>query len=420
MARKLLIVQAAALDREVPGPLRFARARSVLPAVTCTVQASLRTATPPARHGMVANGLYDRRLQRPMFWEQSARLVEGPRIWDAFRQRGRRVAMLFWQQSLGESVDWVLTPKPVHKHHGGMIQDCYSQPEDLYAHLTQAVGRPFNLMRYWGPLARPGVGDWIADATAAVLADPDAPELVLTYLPTLDYDLQRHGPQHAKSDRAREALAGQLTTLLDAAERHGYAVVVFGDYAIGPVGQADHPNRALREAGLFRTRSIRGRLYPDFPASRAFAMVDHEIAHVYAADAVDEARTVLARLEGVGEVLGRADLERAGLDHANSGELVLIARPGWWLAYDWWTRRREAPDYAGHVDIHNKPGYDPCELFFGWPPPSVSQNAGRVRGSHGRLDASRDVVWASTVELPGAVGSLVDLAAVLREWLDHA
>jgi len=77
------------------------------------------------------------------------------------------------------------------------------------------------------------------------------------------------------------------------------------------------------------------------------------------------------------------------------------------------------PDYAGHVDIHNKPGYDPCELFWGWPPGSVGRDPAKVRGSHGLAGADASIVWGATMDLPGPINDLVDLAAAVRKWLDE-
>ncbi|MHC4563138.1 MAG: alkaline phosphatase family protein [Planctomycetota bacterium] len=426
--KKLLIVQAAGLSRPLPIPdLTFRPTRSVFPAVTCVVQASFRTAAPPATHGMIANGLFHRALRKPMFWEQSARLVEGERIWGDFRRTGKTVGMMFWQQSLGERADLILSPAPIHKHHGGMIDNCYSKPAGLYERLCETVGRPFKLRHYWGPLASTKAGDWIAAATAAVMAEQSvAPDLLLTYLPTLDYDLQRRGPDHPRSKKAHSALAGQLQALMAAAEHFGYEMLVFGDYAIAPVSGATFPNRALAGAGLMATRQVGEMLYPDYHASRAFAMVDHEAAHVYVADQQDvpAVRDALESLGGVADVLDRYHQQTVGLHHANSGELVLIARPDTWFAYPWWTDKRCAPNYAAHVDIHNKPGFDPCELFFsafppfGWPPMTVSQNTSRIRGSHGRADEGRDVQWAATLQLDDEPADLIELAGQVRMWLN--
>lgn len=426
--RKLVVVQVAALGWNVvssrpPREFTFQRATTVFPAVTCAVQASFRTATSPARHGMVANGLWFADLKKVLFWEQSAALVQGPRIWDRLRARGGRVGMMFWQQSLGESVDFVLSPRPIHKHEGGMIQDCYSQPASLYDRLAGELGRPFNLMHYWGPLASRKSSEWIADATCRVLASPDtAPELLFTYLPHLDYDLQRQGPDGKPAARARDVLYGLLARIRRAAEESGYDWLIYGDYAIGPASRgAVFPNRALRDAGLFWTRAVKGMAYPDFFNSPAFAVADHEVAHVFApsADACRRARETLAGVAGIEAILDRAAQRDAGIDHPRAGDLVLVAKPGHWFAYPWWTDRAEAPDYATHIDIHNKPGFDPCELFFGWPPLSVSLDTARVGGTHGRVDANAEVAWATSLEPRITPRSLLDLASLVRDWCER-
>lgn len=426
--RKLLVVDVAALGwnlvaQKPPADFTFQKATPVFPAVTCVTQASFRTAAPPSRHGLVSNGLYLPELKKVLFWEQSAALVEGPRIWDRLRARGGRVGMMFWQQSLGEAVDLVLSPRPIHKHEGGMIQDCHSQPGPLYERICREVGRPFNLMHYWGPLASRKSSDWIVDATCAVMKAPDlAPDLLFTYLPHLDYDLQRHGPAHRSASRARAALYAMLTRLRETAEASGYDWLIAGDYAIGEVTRpAVFPNRALREAGLFCTRAIKGMAYPDFFHSPAFAMVDHEVAHVYTRDEATtrRAREVLASLSGVDRVLDRSAQREYGLDHRRSGDLVLLAAPGSWFAYPWWTERKEAPDFATHVDIHNKPGYDPCELFFGWPPISVSQNTAKVGGTHGRADERTAIAWATSLSPGITPATYLDLATLVRDWCER-
>jgi predicted AlkP superfamily pyrophosphatase or phosphodiesterase len=422
--KKLLVVDCAALGWDLvskqppPAGLVFKSIETVFPAVTCVAQASFRTAAQPAAHGLVGNGQYFRDLKRVLFWEQASSLVSGDRIWKKLRERHRRVGMMFWQQSLGEDADLILSPRPIHKHHGGMIQDCYSQPEDLYETISRKIGRGFNLMHYWGPLASHRSSEWIATATKAVMAAPDlAPDLLFTYLPHLDYDLQRFGPNHPKAAKALDVLYSLLLDLKSAADSAGYDWLVFGDCAIGEVTQpVVFPNLALRQAGLFRVRKIKGMAYPDFFASDAFAMVDHEVAHIYCRDdeAVRAARAALEKLDGIAEILDRAAQTARGIAHSRGGELVAIAKPGTWLAYPWFTDKREAPDFATHVDIHNKPGYDPCELFFGWPPPSISMNTAKIKGSHGRPGAP--VAWTSTLQFDFIPKSLLDLATVVRDW----
>ncbi len=429
---KWLIIQVAGLgadfvrrwrgERPLAG-FTVQRLVPAFPALTCPAQAAFRTAAPLAAHGMPGNGIYLRELHKTLFWEQAAALVRGARIWDEFRRRGGRVGLCFWQQSMGESVDLLLTPAPIHKHGGGLVDAVYAQPVDLYERLRGRVGRRFHLRQYWGPLASVRGSGWIAEATAALLREPDAPELCLTYLPGLDYDLQRFGPEDARAGRALDAVEGQIALLHRAAREDGYTTLIFGDYAIAPVRRAVFPNRALRQAGMLRVREVQRRLYADLPASRAFAVADHQVAHVYVSDpgTLAAAASALRATPGIAEVWDRAAASARGVNHAAGGDLIAVAAPDAWLAYPWWERDAEAPDYARHVDIHNKPGYDPLELFFGWPPGGVSLDAARIRGSHGRVGgAETETAWASDGELKlGGGRTLLDLAEAMRRGLEE-
>ena len=420
--KKLLVVQAAALGHDlVRDHAEFRPARSVFPALTSVFQASFRTGSLPGTHGLVANGLYFPDLTKVLFWEQSAALVEGARIWERFRARGGTVGLMFWQQSMGEAVDLIVTPAPIHKHSGGMIQSCYTRPGRLEAELAEKVGRRFNLMNYWGPLANHRSSDWIVDATVSVMGSQEhAPDLLCTYIPHLDYDLQRHGPVSPKARQAVDLFLGYFSRLKNACADFGYDWLVLGDYAIEPVRHgAIFPNRALREAGLFVTREIAGMDYTDFFSSRAFAVVDHQIAHVHCDDATSAiaAREVLLRVAGVAEVLDRDAQAARSLGHRRAGDLLAIAQPGAWFAYPWFDKKR-APDYASHVDIHNKPGYDPCELFFGWPPGSVSFDTAKIRGTHGNNGPGLEVAWSSSLEFAEESADVLSLAAEVKKWME--
>ncbi len=426
---RILVVEIAALGHEfllrnnggdeIEG-LSFRPILSVFPAVTCAVQASFRTGEPPARHGMVGNGFYSREFARAFFWEQSSALVEGPRIWDAFRRSGGTVGQLFWQQGLGPDSDVLLSPAPIHKHHGGMIQDCFSRPVGLYRELVRKLGRPFNLTQYWGPRASVKASSWIVDATVEIMRGP-TPELLLTYLPHLDYELQRSGPDSGPAARSFDEFKALLSKLLAAARELGYRVIVFGDYAMAPVKRSVFPNRALLDAGLMNVRNIRGMAYPDLYTSRAFAVADHQIAHVILRDAGDITAAVglLEKLPGVSRILDREGKREAGIDHLRAGDLVLVAEPDSWFAYPWWRDRKEAPDYATHVDIHNKPGYDPCELFWGRWPFSISTDAAKVRGSHGLVGEGLSATWATDLDLGAEPASIIDLSRALKVLLDE-
>lgn len=340
--------------------LKFASAPSVFPAVTSVAQAAMRTGLDVDAHGMISNGRWFDELQRPMFWEQSAGLVAGKRVWDDRRAAGEKFGLFFFQQSLGESVDLIVSPAPVHKHGGGMIMSCYTKPGGMGSTLEKLCGR-FPLWRYWGPFASAKVGRKCIAYFKEMTDIHDVDEAYL-YLPTLDYDAQRSGPESSAAKAALKEFRRQLETLADICMRRGCGLSVTGDYEITPVDSAPVlPNVTLRRNDLFRTRSVGGMSYPDFYRSDAFAMCDHECCIVYGPER--ERATEL--------LLATGDYERS-----EDMPQVLLARKGSWCGYEWWTDRREAPDYAFHVDIHNKPGYDPKELFF--------FNRGKVKGTHAR------------------------------------
>jgi predicted AlkP superfamily pyrophosphatase or phosphodiesterase len=341
--------------------------RTVLPAVTCTVQSTLVTGLMPCGHGAVANGWYFRDLAEVWLWRQSNRLVAGEKIWEAGRKRDPAFtcAKMFWWYNMYSSADWSATPRPMYPADGRKIPDHYAEPPELRDELNERLG-VFPLFKFWGPGAGIESSAWIADATLHVMATRN-PTLTLCYLPHLDYDLQRFGPDlsHPKVRKALadvDALVGRLT---EAAERSGRSVVIVSEYGITPVTDAVHINRALREAGLIRVRDEMGRDAFDAGASRAFALADHQVAHVYVRDAADigAVRDLIAKLDGVEAVLDEDGKRAAGLDHPRSGELVAVSAADRWFSYYYWLDDQRAPDYARTVDIHRKPGYDPVELF---------------------------------------------------------
>jgi len=369
-----------------------------LPATTLPMQTTLTTGLPPARHGVVANGFYFHDTGEVRFWEQSSRLLAAPRAWDLGGGRGKRprVAMLFWQLSLYGGEDVVLTPKPIHGPGDRMIQDCYSRPADLYRRLVEGEsalepGRPrgpFDLRHYWGPMAGLASSRWIADATLAVWRE-ERPDLLLTYLPHLDYSGHRAGPASASHRAEARALDAVLAPLLDAVAADGGRAIVLSEYSFLPVSRPVALNRTLREAGLLALREVEGGEYLLPGDCRALAMVDNQVAHVYLPGATDleaEARRVkhlLAGVDGVAEVLDRPAQQVRGLDHVRSGELVVLAERDAHFTYYWWLDDAKAPPFARTVDIHTKPGFDAAELFVDPARRCIPTTADAVRGSHG-------------------------------------
>jgi predicted AlkP superfamily pyrophosphatase or phosphodiesterase len=387
----------------------FAPLRAITPAVTCSAQATLLTGTLPRDHGIVGNGWYFRDLAQVMFWRQANQLVRGDKVWDTARRRDPACtcAKMFWWFNMYSTADWAVTPRPIYPADGRKIVDIYSQPADLRARLVAEIGT-FPFFNFWGPQADIRSSRWIADASICV-DRWHSPTLLLVYLPHLDYNLQRLGATDARiraDVRAIDEICGRL--IAHCRER-GRRIIVLSEYGLVDVSGPVHINRALREAGLLAVRDELGTDALDPGASDAFAVSDHQVAHVYIREPsrIAIVKALLERLPGVERVLDRREQATIGLDHERSGELVAIAAADRWFTYYYWIDDTRAPDYARTVDIHRKPGYDPAELFvdpaltlpqlriastlakkalgFRYLMKVIPLDASLVRGSHGRV-----------------------------------
>lgn len=440
------------LGRHTPNLERLARAGAVrpltpiLPAVTCSVQATFMTGLLPRDHGVVANGWLFRDLMEVWFWRQSNRLVAGEKIWEQGRARDPAFtcANLFWWYNMAASHDVGVTPRPIYKADGRKLPDCYATPPHLRDELTARLG-PFPLFQFWGPGTTIASSRWIADAAVHVMETRNS-TLTLVYLPHLDYDLQRFGPDEshprvAASLAEIDAVAGDLIAYADRTERR---MVVLSEYGITAVDTPVHINRVLREAGFLAVREEDGGELLDPVASSAFAVADHQIAHVYVRrpDLVAPVRRVLSGIPGVAEVLDAAGRRAHGLDHARAGELVAVAEPRAWFTYYYWLDETRAPDFARTVEIHRKPGYDPVELFVDprlrVPKLAIGArllkrklglralmdviplDAALVKGSHGRLPERAEdgplIISSEPARLPDRPVAATDVKTLI---LDH-
>jgi predicted AlkP superfamily pyrophosphatase or phosphodiesterase len=387
---------------------------TVLPAVTCSAQSTFLTGLMPAQHGIVGNGWYFRELGEIFLWRQHNRLVGGEKLWETARAAhpGYTSANVCWWYAMGMSTDVTVTPRPIYHADGRKSPDAYVRPPELHDQLTGALGE-FPLFQYWGPTASLKSSKWVIGASRQILREK-RPDLLLAYVPHLDYDLQRFGPDGPQAAKAARELDNALAPLLDDARNAGATVVALSEYGITNVSRPVDINRALRREGLLEVYTQAGMEYLDPWASRAFAVADHQVAHVYVRDEsdVERVRSIVGELTGVDEVLDREAQAKYGIDHERAGELVAVAEPDSWFTYYYWLDDARKPDFARGVEIHRKPGYDPAELFFDPEDKFAKARAGLnlakkfaglryamdvvptdprwVRGSHGRLPDSTE------------------------------
>ncbi|MBX9256980.1 alkaline phosphatase family protein [Desmonostoc muscorum CCALA 125] len=388
--------------------------KTVLPAVTCSVQATYLTGKLPDEHGIVANGWYFRDECEVKFWRQSNKLVQAPKVWDIAKSIDPNFtcANLFWWYNMYSSVDYAITPRPMYPADGRKLPDIYTHPSDVRSPIQSDLGQ-FPLFDFWGPKTSINSSQWIANS-AKWIEERYSPTLSLVYLPHLDYCLQKFGDdeKHIQADLQEiDAVCGDLIEYYQARNTQ---IIILSEYGITPVNKAVDLNRVLRQNNLIAVREELGRELLDFGASIAFAVADHQIAHVYVNDPayIPKVRSLLEATEGVAQVLDEQGKQAYHLNHPRSGELVAIAGPDTWFTYYYWLDDHKAPDFARTVDIHRKPGYDPVELFldpqikfpqgkialkllkkqlgFRYLMDVIPVDASLVRGSHGHITTSVD------------------------------
>jgi predicted AlkP superfamily pyrophosphatase or phosphodiesterase len=365
----------------------IAKLEPTFPAVTSTVQASVLSGKYPREHGIISNGLYDRNTYNVSFWEQSSSLVQSQRIWDTVKKsNGSKTAVLFWQNTMYANSDIVVTPRPIHLD-DKMVMWCYSKPVGYYEKLKEKLGE-FNLASYWGPLASPKSSEWIVNAAEYTL-ESERPNFLFVYIPHADYSAQRFGKgavQVRDDLKKADELVGRLVQkVIDLRIREETQFIILSEYAFNDVNGAVPLNLVLRDADLLSIRTIQEKEYLDLEYSKAFAMVDHQVAHIYVKNGYErETRKVLENTNGVETILDSSGKKELAIDHERSGELIAISTRDRWFSYYWWHDESRAPDFARKVDIHRKPGYDPVELFIDHKTKSIPLDSSLIKGSHGR------------------------------------
>ena len=340
--------------------------KPVLPAVTCSAQSTYLTGNLPSEHGIVGNGWYDRTLSEHHFWKQSNHIVEGEKLWETLRRQkpDYTCAKMFWWYNMYSSADWSITPRPMYPADGRKFFDVYSHPLAMREEVKSRLGE-FPFPSFWGPMAGLPSSRWIADS-AMWVEEQYGPDLNLVYLPHLDYNYQRFGPSDPRVEKDLAEIDELVGELIRFFEKRGVKVMILSEYGITDVDHAIYPNRLFREKGWIQIKEELGLELLDCGASKAFAITDHQVAHIYLNNPSleGEVRVALESLDGVQEVYDKRTRSKVGLDHDRAGDLIAFSNESSWFAYYHWLDDAKAPDFARCVDVHRKYGYDPVELFL--------------------------------------------------------
>lgn len=338
---------------------------SMLPAVTCSVQATYLTGVMPDKHGIVGNGWYFREMDEIKFWRQSNKLVQAPKIWEEAKKKDPNFtcANLFWWYNMNSTVDYLITPRPIYRADGVKIPDILTYPADLRDKLQEKLGQ-FPLFNFWGPNTTIYSSQWIADS-AKQMTEMYDPTLTLVYIPHLDYNLQRIGPDDERISTDLREIDGLCKDIIEFYEAKGSKIILLSEYGIAAADKPVSLNRILRKQGYITVREEEGGEILIPGSSRAFAVSDHQVAHIYIKEGedIEKIKRLIEDVPGVDRVLDEKGKKQHHLNHERSGDLVAIAEENAWFNYYYWLDNSKAPDFAPTVDIHTKPGYDPAELL---------------------------------------------------------
>ena len=395
------------------------------PCVTSPVQANMLTGKTPQEHGIIGNGFFHRDRGEVELWVGRNELFECEQLWDGLAGRGITQAAWVPQNIKDAAADFIVTPEPIHHPDGRTELWCYSKPDGLYAKIQNDLDH-FPLMSFWGPMANIESTRWIVNA-ALWLLQRERPRFNYVYIPHLDYQAQRFGPnseQQAAACREADEQLGRLFDGIRAIGMEDVAYLVVGEYAMTDVSRVIYPNRVLREAGMARIVERDGAEYLSVAESLAFAVVDHQFAHLYVNDKTDSDAVagLFEGLDGISDVSIGADRGQLHVDHPRSGEVVLVCEADTWLAYYWWRGDDMAPPFARTVDIHRKPGYDPVELFVNRETKQIPLDASLVKGSHGAPAQSPEQYGTCISSEPGLLPDRssirdVDIRSIIEAML---
>ena len=340
--------------------------KPMLPSVTCSVQSTYLTGQWPSIHGIVANGWYFQDLCEIKFWHQSNKLVSAPKIWDTLKKQDPSFtcANMFWWYNMYSTVDYSVTPRPIYAADGNKIQDCYTYPINLRDELQKKLGK-FPLFNFWGPNTSIKSSKWIAESSKVVEYKYN-PTLTLIYLPHLDYSLQKSNSESLETKTSLKEIDNVCEDLISFYEKKNANVIILSEYGIEHVDNVVYINQILRKEGYLKIREENGGELLDAGASLAFAVCDHQIAHIYIQDKtlISKIFKLLNEINGISLIIGENEKKEYNISHKRSGDLVVIADEGSWFSYYYWLDKKKAPDFAKTVEIHKKPGYDPAELFI--------------------------------------------------------
>ncbi len=222
--------------------------QGVVPTVTYPSHTTLVTGVWPAKHGILANTVFDPLQKNYQGWYWYAQDIRVPTLWDAASEQGRTTAAIHWPVTVGARVTW-------------NIPEFWRANTEDDAKLLRAVsttGLLAEAEKLLGPYpggTDPSVaGDETKTRYAQWILDQKHPALLFVHLIALDHIEHETGPFSAESIAVLESLDADIGKLRETAQRlapgRAYIAVV-SDHGFAKVDSQLNLFPAFRDAHLF-------------------------------------------------------------------------------------------------------------------------------------------------------------------------
>jgi predicted AlkP superfamily pyrophosphatase or phosphodiesterase len=308
------------------------------PSVTWPSHTSLVTGVQPARHGVIGNSVWNRKLGRAMTYIGDPELtkdeaIKVPTLYDAAAKAGLKSGSVIWPCSSGaKSLSWVIPDAGKPELHAK-----YTTP-GLVEELGKA-GIDISKLGEWGwNKDRSTQRDLLYTKVANYLVQEKQANLVLVHLITPDGVEHAYGPHTPEAYQAvaeSDQRIAEIWQALQAPALAGKATLfVVSDHGFAPYEQFIRPNVVLKELGLISTDDAN-----KVTARKAWCVAQGGSAFIYVLEANDRAGTVkqlkerLGKVEGVTGVVGPEGFAALGFPppeaNVEAPDFVLLTGPGY-------------------------------------------------------------------------------------------
>lgn len=300
------------------------------PAVTWPNHTTLVTGVPPARHGVLFNGLLVRGDPKSPVrvepWRDKAELVRVPTVYDLAHKAGLTTAQVDWVaiQNPG-TITWEFPerPSPQGAVEREMIAEGILRESDV-----QEFGKSNPVWR-----------DYYWTEAAVHIIKKHRPNLLLFHLLNVDSTHHRYGPKSWAGYTALAYADARVQEILDALKITGLldrvTLMIVSDHGFKMTKRSIRPNAALRRQGLLKVEN--GNVTCD-----AFVIPEGGTAMAYVTNPENRGRLIprlkdiFQKVEGVDRILEATDYPALGMplpeENNQMADLVLVAKEGYGFA----------------------------------------------------------------------------------------